>query len=366
MTNNIFWSDGIAELQPYLPGEQSQKPNIIKLNSNESPYPPAPEVAEAIRQAATDSLQKYPQFGSEDLLEVVARYHGLQKNQIFAGNGSDEVLAHLFRALLKHAGRKIVFTDLSYSFYPVYSRFFEVDYDLIPLKDDFTVDMDALLQLDPAQVSAILLTNPNAPTGILLPPQQIEELLQAQPEILVVVDEAYVDFAADGSCISLINKYPNLIVAQTVSKSRSLAGIRVGFAFAQQPLIEALLRVKDSFNSYPVDSVAQAAATASFKAEEYFRDSLAKVVRSRDSLSSGLQELGFEVLPSQSNFVFARHPDLNAQKLQQFLRARDIMVRHFTHPRSAEFLRITVGRDDECEALLQGIKAYINGNDSNT
>ncbi|MEZ2350488.1 histidinol-phosphate transaminase [Caballeronia sp. RCC_10] len=353
-----FWSDIVHRLTPYVPGEQPALAHPIKLNTNENPYPPSPRVVDAIgRELGSDgaSLRKYPDPTARALREAVAAHHGLRVEQVFAGNGSDEVLAHAFQALLKH-DKPIRFADITYSFYPVYAKLYGIEYETIPLDADFAVDIDGYR----APNGGVLLPNPNAPTGRALPLAAIEALLKANPDSPVIIDEAYVDFGAE-SAVSLVDTYPNLLVVQTTSKSRSLAGMRVGFAFGDAALIDALTRVKDSFNSYPLDRLAQAAALASYQDQAWFEESCAKVVASRERLIARLASLGFESVPSAANFVFTKHPAHDAAALAAALKQQEIFVRHFAMPRIDQHLRISIGTDTECDALIAALTALIGG-----
>jgi histidinol-phosphate aminotransferase len=351
-----FWSDIVHRLTPYVPGEQPALAHPVKLNTNENPYPPSPRVVEAIRRELGEdgaSLRKYPDPTARALCEAVAKHHGLRVEQVFAGNGSDEVLAHAFQALLKH-DRPIRFPDITYSFYPVYAQLYGVEYETVPLNSDFAIDVDDYR----APNGGVLLPNPNAPTGRALPLSEIEILLKANPDAPVIIDEAYVDFGAE-SAVNLIDTYPNLLVVQTTSKARSLAGMRVGFAFGDPALIEALTRVKDSFNSYPLDRLAQAAALASYEDQAWFEESRAKVVSSREKLIAQLQALGFDVVPSAANFVFARHAAHDAATLAAALKTREIFVRHFKLPRIDQHLRISIGTPSECDALVAALSEIL-------
>ncbi|MBW0449134.1 histidinol-phosphate transaminase [Paraburkholderia phenoliruptrix] len=352
-----YWSDIVHRLTPYVPGEQPALAHPVKLNTNENPYPPSPRVLEAIREelgSAGESLRRYPDPTARKLRETVAAYHGIRAEQVFAGNGSDEVLALTFQTLLKH-DRPLLFPDITYSFYPTYARLFDVEYQTIPLDDAFAINVDDYAVAN----GGILFPNPNAPTGRPLPLADIERLLQKNPDSAVVIDEAYVDFGAQ-SAVTLIDRYPNLLVVQTVSKSRSLAGMRVGFAFGNVELIDALNRVKDSFNSYPLDRLAQVAACAAYEDDEWFRGTCAKVIASRERLAAGLTELGFDVVPSAANLLFARHKGRDAATLLSRLREREIFVRHFNAPRIDQHLRISVGTDAECDVLLDALRAILN------
>jgi len=344
-----FWSPIVHELTPYVPGEQPKISNLIKLNTNENPYPPSPKAIAAMQAAIGESLKLYPNAESAIVKEAVARFYDVPASWVFVGNGSDEVLAHAFAALLKHE-KPLLFPDISYSFYPVYCGLFGIEYEKVPLADDFSIRI-ADYQRD---CGAIIFPNPNAPTGHALPASQIEQLVAAHPDQVVVVDEAYIDFGGE-TVVPLVKKYPNLLVVQTLSKSRSLAGLRVGFAIGSPELIEALVRVKDSFNSYPLDRVAQAGAAAAIDDVEYFEATCKAVIRSRETLVANLGKLGFEVIPSAANFVFARHPQRDAAELAKALRERAIIVRHFKQARIEQFLRISIGTDAECAALTRAL-----------
>ncbi|MEX3930557.1 histidinol-phosphate transaminase [Paraburkholderia phymatum] len=351
-----YWSDIVHRLMPYVPGEQPALAHPVKLNTNENPYPPSPGVVSAIRNELgehAESLRRYPDPTARVLRETVAVHHRLNADQVFAGNGSDEVLATVFQALLKH-DKPILFPDITYSFYPTYARLYDVAYRTIPLDDAFKVRIDDYMQPN----GGILFPNPNAPTGHALPLSDIERVVASNPDSVVVVDEAYVDFGAQ-SAISLIGKYPNLLVVHTTSKSRSLAGMRVGFAFGDAALIDALNRVKDSFNSYPLDRLAQAAATAAYKDDAWFRDCTEKVIESRERLTARLTALGFDVVPSSANFVFARHAGYDAAILAARLREKEIFVRHFKAPRIDQHLRISIGTDAECDTLVNALKEIV-------
>jgi histidinol-phosphate aminotransferase len=341
-----FWSPVVHGLSPYVPGEQPKLDNLIKLNTNENPYPPSPQVLAAIA-AATDRLHLYPDPGASSLREAIATYYNVAPEEVFAGNGSDEVLAHTFAGLLKHDA-PLLFPDITYSFFPVWCQLYGIGYEQVPL--------DAAMRVQIADYrrpcGAIILPNPNAPTGIALPRDAIEQVVIDHRDKLVVIDEAYVDFGAE-SAVPLVKRHDNLLVVQTLSKSRALAGLRVGFAIGQRPLIEALERVKDSFNSYPLGTLAQAGAVAAIKDEAWFQETRERITASRDTLARGLTGLGFEVLPSAANFVFARHPKHSGADLAARLRQHGVIVRHFGKPRIADFLRITVGTDEQCARLLE-------------
>lgn len=348
-----FWSPIVATLKPYVAGEQPRIQNLTKLNTNENPYGPSPKAIAAMRGAVADSLKLYPDPGALALRQSIARFYGVEADGVFVGNGSDEVLAHAFVALLKHE-KPLLYPDITYSFYPTYCRLFGITSEEVPLKDDFTID---LADYD-RPAGAIILPNPNAPTGIGLPLAAIERLVAAHPDQPVVIDEAYIDFGGE-SAIPLTKKYDNLLVVHTLSKSRSLAGLRVGYAIGQRPLIDALERVKDSFNSYPLDRVAQAGATAAIDDRAWFDETRGKVIESRERVAGALRQHGFEVLPSQANFVFARHPDHSGEALAKSLRERAVLVRHFAKPRISDFLRITIGTPEECDRLVAALEEIV-------
>jgi histidinol-phosphate aminotransferase len=348
-----FWSDVVASLTPYVPGEQPKLPDLVKLNTNENPYPPSPRVLEALRGEIGDGLRLYPDPNSDRLKAAIADYHGIHGKQVFVGNGSDEVLAHAFLALLKHDA-PLLFPDISYSFYPVYCGLYGVDHRTVPLNAGFEIVIDDYLNAP--DCGAVIFPNPNAPTGRLLPLAEIQRLLTGRPEAVVVVDEAYIDFGGD-SAIALVDRHPNLLVVQTLSKSRSLAGLRVGFAVGHPDLIEALERVKNSFNSYPIDRLALAGATAAMADRDHFESTRAAVIASREQLVRDMEALGFDVLPSAANFIFARHPQIDAGELAAALRARSIIVRHFRQPRIEQYLRITIGTDAQCAALVAALRS---------
>jgi len=350
-----YWSEVVHGLTPYVPGEQPKLSNLVKLNTNENPYGPSPRVLEALRAAVGESLRLYPDPNSDRLKAAIATFHGLQAQQVFVGNGSDEVLAHVFQALLKHQA-PLLFPDISYSFYPVYCGLYDIPYETVPLNERFEIDIDDYLKPN----GGIVFPNPNAPTGMPLPLAEIECLLQANTESVVVIDEAYVDFGAE-SAVGLINRYPNLLVTHTLSKARSLAGLRVGYALGHQDLIEALIRVKDSFNSYPVDSLALVGAVAAMEDVEYFEMTRQKVIASRKLLVAEMCKLGFEVLPSGANFIFARHAERDGAELTAKLRERSIIIRHFSKPaRIAPYLRITIGTDSQNQQLLMALREILS------
>ncbi|MCU0589174.1 MAG: histidinol-phosphate transaminase [Syntrophobacteraceae bacterium] len=352
---SIYWSSIVHELTPYVPGEQPKLPDLVKLNTNENPYGPSPRVIEVLKREAADVLRLYPDPNADRLKAALARHFGIHQRQVFVGNGSDEVLAHAFLSLLKHS-LPLLFPDITYSFYPVYCKLYDVPYEVVPLTDDFAIRIEDYLRPN----GGIIFPNPNAPTGRAMSRGDIERLLQGNEQSVVVIDEAYVDFGGE-SVVDLVDRYPNLLVIQTLSKSRSLAGLRVGFAMGHADLVEALERVKNSFNSYPLDRFAIEGAVAAIQDLEYFENTRKAIIRTREALVRDLTALGFEVIPSAANFVFVRHPRIDASELARELRERSIIVRHFRLPRIEQFLRITVGRDDQCKALVDALEAILGG-----
>ena len=344
-----FWSPFVSGLVPYVPGEQPKLTKLTKLNTNENPYGPSPKALAAMRAELSDDLRLYPDPNSDLLKQAVARYYGVQGNQVFLGNGSDEVLAHAFNAFFKH-DLPLLFPDISYSFYPVYCGLYGIDFTAVPLDEHFQIRLEDYAQPN----SGVIFPNPNAPTGCLLALDAIEQLLKANTESVVVVDEAYIDFGGE-TAISLVDLYPNLLVTQTLSKSRSLAGLRVGLAVGHPDLIEALERVKNSFNSYPLDRLAIVGGAAAFEDREYFDATCKAVIDSRDALVEQLKGKGFDVLPSAANFIFARHPQHDAAGLAARLREQGVIVRHFKQERIAQFLRISIGTPEQNQALLDGL-----------
>lgn len=349
-----FWSPLTASLVPYVPGEQPKDKTYIKLNTNENPYPPSPQVLEAIRSATNDDLRLYPDPTCDALVRKIARYFDVAPNQVFVGNGSDEVLAFAFAAFFNPA-KPVAFADITYSFYKVYAEFYQLKADIIPLDEQFKLPLDEFSRRDSG---GIVIPNPNAPTAMLISLDDIRTLLAQNPDQVVLIDEAYIDFGGE-SAAKLVNEYPNLLVVQTLSKSRSLAGLRVGWALGSEELIDGLNRVKNSFNSYTLDRLALAGAVAAFEDEAYFRETTAKVIATREAVTKELKELGFIVTDSAANFVFISHPEHAAEKLFQELRERGVLVRYFKQPRIDQYLRVTVGTDEEMAAFVQALKEII-------
>ncbi|RTZ41071.1 histidinol-phosphate transaminase [Candidimonas sp. SYP-B2681] len=353
-----FWSDHVIELAPYTPGEQPKIAQLLKLNTNEHPFGPSPRTLEAIRAATNDGLRLYPDNDSTSLREAVAQLHGLTAAQVFPGNGSDEVLAHIFNGLFRHADRPLLMPDITYSFYRTYCQLYKIPCQIVPLAEDFSIRVSDYTAHHAVKPAGIIFANPNAPTGIALGLADIEAIAMANPDVPVVIDEAYVDFGAD-SAVALLRKCDNIVVVHTLSKSRSLAGLRVGFALASKEIVEGLQRVKDSFNSYPLDRLAQAGAVAAIQDTAYFERGRQAIIQTREWLVKQLATLGFEVLPSHANFVFARHPDHEGAALSQALRDNGILVRHFSLPRIDRFLRITVGTRENSERLCNTLSEIL-------
>lgn len=354
-----FWSPFVRDLVPYVPGEQPKIANLVKLNTNEHPFGPSPRALAAMQAAVSDDLRLYPDPNADQLKAAIADHvdlasQGGDKSWVFVGNGSDEVLAHAFHGLFQH-DKPLLFPDITYSFYKVYAGLYHIAHETVALNERF--------EIDPADYArpngGVIFPNPNAPTGCLLPLAAVEQILQANPEVVVLVDEAYIDFGGE-SAIALVGRYENLLVTQTLSKSRALAGLRVGFAVGQPALIEALERIKNSFNSYPLGRVALAGAQAAIEDRPHFEAMQEMVILQRDSLEVKLKRLGFEVLPSGANFVFARHPAHRGADLAQALRERAVLVRHFKLPRIDDFLRITIGTPDQHRALLDALEDILS------
>ncbi len=348
-----YWSSRIKELEAYVPGEQPKDRRYIKLNTNENPYPPSPKAIEAMQNAIGEAMRLYPDPECTALVEAIAERFGVEKEQVFVGNGSDEVLAMCFPAFF--GGEKpILFPDITYSFYPVYADLYQVPYDAVPLNEDFTVPVEEMLRPN----GGVIIANPNAPTGIALPLEAIERIAAGNPDSVVIVDEAYVDFGGV-SALPLINKYPNVLIVRTTSKAYSLAGLRVGWAMGDRGLIAALNTVKNSINSYTLDRAAIAGGAAAIADEEYFKACCDKVIATRERSIAALTELGFRCLPSSTNFIFAAPSDIAADELFAKLREKGVLVRYFKKPRINGFLRISVGTDEEMDALLAAIKEII-------
>jgi histidinol-phosphate aminotransferase len=368
MTNDAdarrLWNRKTHSLIPYVPGEQPRDRAFIKLNTNENPYPPALEVMQAVRDFPAERLRLYPDPTSLKLRQCLAAYYGVAEKQIFVGNGSDEILAMAFQAFFRSrceidaSGKKpqdcLVFPDITYSFYPVYARMYDIPYRTVRLGNDFSLPLAACLEPS----AGLVLANPNAPTGIAIGLEDLAALAASDRNRLVLVDEAYVDFGAE-SAIALLDRFDNILVVQTCSKSRALAGLRVGFAFGDPALIEGLERVRDSFNSYTLDSLAQSVATAAYASPGWFETTRARIIATREKTAAGLAELGFEVLPSSANFLFVRHTGFSGEHLYRELRREGILVRHFRLPRIEDHLRITIGLPEDMAKLVGCLREIV-------
>ncbi len=348
-----YWSSKVRRLDPYVPGEQPKIDNMIKLNTNENPYGPSPAAIKAMEEQAASTLRLYPDPNAEFLKEAIAEFYDLDASMVFVGNGSDEVLAHTFQGLLQQE-EPLLCPDISYSFYPVYCGLYDVNCIQVPLGGNFEIHVEDYMRKN----GGILFANPNAPTGRLVELDDIDRLLQVNRDSVVVLDEAYIDFGGR-SGVELVDRYDNLLIIQTLSKSRSLAGLRVGFAMGHSNLIEALERVKNSFNSYPLDRFAIYGGAAAMRDQQYFETTRQKIMSTRKVLTFELGKRGFTVIPSQANFVFARNESFDAMELSNALRQKNILVRHFQLPRIDQFLRITVGTDQECDQLVKALDEIL-------
>ena len=348
-----FWSRRARALTPYTPGEQPRDRTFIKLNTNENPYPPSPKALEAIRAAAGEGLRLYPDPEAASLRETLAACYGLRPEQVFVGNGSDEVLAFCFQAFFDPE-RPIVFPDVTYSFYPVFAALHGLPYRQVPLDEHFALPLEPFMGGN----GGVVIANPNAPTGRDISLGDVRALAEGNPDAVVVVDEAYVDFGAQ-SAVPLVGEYPNLIVVQTMSKSRSLAGLRVGYALGDENLIAALNCVKNSFNSYTLDRLALAGAEGALRDPEYLRAVSMKIASTRDRTADRLRRMGFQVTDSAANFLFVTHPEAEAKALLDGLREKGILVRWWDSPRIRDYLRITVGTDQEMDALCQALEQLL-------
>ena len=349
-----FWTSKTAGLVPYIPGEQPRGKKFIKLNTNENPYSPPEEVIKSVQEFSFDSLRLYPDPTTLDLRKSIADYFGVSTENVFAGNGSDEVLAFAFKAFFDKNEHQVVFPDITYSFYPVYADFFELNWQTIPLNENYEINIADYCQ----QEKAVVLANPNAPTGVALSLYDIECIVKADQNRLVIIDEAYVDFGAE-SAVQLLSEYDNLLVIQTMSKSRSLAGMRIGYAIGDAALIEGLQRVRDSINSYTLDTIAQKAGIAAINSSDWFEITISKIIKTRENVKRALEKIGFEVLPSKSNFLFARHSVIEAQYIYDKLREAGILVRYFNKERINQFLRISIGTDEDMNIFIEKIAEII-------
>ena len=350
----MSWEDNVRKVVPYTPGEQPQNPNVIKLNTNECPYPPAPGVAKALQSFQADALRLYPDPAASDLTKALADYYGVKQSEVFVGVGSDDVLAMIFMTFF-NSKKPLLFPDITYSFYDVWADLFRIPYRQIPLNDEFEINKEDYIG---KECGGIIFPNPNAPTGVLVDLAFIEDIVKANPDVIVVVDEAYIDFGGV-SALPLIQKYDNLLVVQTFSKSRAMAGIRIGYAFGCEKLIKYLSDVKFSFNSYTMNRPALSLGVEAVRDDAYFKEIVGKIVNTREWVKKELKELGFVFKDSMSNFIFATHPDYDIVNIFEELRKRDIYVRHFNGERIRDYLRITIGTDEEMKILINTIKEIV-------
>lgn len=350
----MSWQDNLIKIEAYVAGEQPNKTDFIKLNANENPYPPSPEVLRAVREFDAACLKKYPSANAVPLVRAIAEREGLPENCVFAGNGTDDVLSLCFRAFF-NSKKPIIFPDITYSFNTVWCDILNIPYELIPVDEEFNINADDYSR----ENGGVVIANPNAPTSIGRGLDFIRAILDKNRDVVVIVDEAYVDFGGTTS-VPLLKEYDNLVVIRTFSKSRSMAGMRLGWAMGSPEAIKAVYAAKDSMNSYPIDSIAQAAGVASIKDEEYFQATLKRVIATRDRLTRELRLMGFKLPDSQTNFVFASHPDISAREIFDHLKTKDIYVRWFNKPRIDNYLRITVGTDEETDKLIDELKELMS------
>jgi len=354
---SLFWNERVKSLSPYVPGEQPKDKQFIKLNTNENPYPPSPKVIEAIQRAAAEQLRLYPDPECTEFRQAIAKSYGVKLEQVFAGNGSDEVLGFAFGAFFESGkNENILFPDITYSFYPVYSDLWDIPYRTIPLCEDFSVNIDDYM----IQSGGVIFPNPNAPTGIAINSNDIQRIAEYLGKInkVLIVDEAYAAFGAQ-SVVSFIDKYSNLLTVHTLSKSASLAGLRVGFAIGNEKLIEGLCRIRDSFNSYTLDRLALAGATAAIEDVNYYNEINQRVINTRQRTANALQDLDFYVLPSSANFLFVKPQKTSGADFFTALREKGILVRHFNKERISDFLRISIGTDEQMNVLIETCKEIV-------
>ncbi|WP_077302765.1 histidinol-phosphate transaminase [Virgibacillus pantothenticus] len=350
-----YWSEAAKRCTPYVPGEQLNDPTIIKLNTNENPYPPSPNVQSAIKKEMEQALHLYPSPTVDSLREAIAKQEGTTKESVFVGNGSDEVLAFAFMGLFSPF-RTIRFPTITYSFYPVYANLFQIPYEKVPLMNDFTLDETAFFHSE----GGAILPNPNAPTSIFTSLDLMENIVKHNPDNVVIIDEAYVDFAPE-TAVALTHKYEQLLIVKTFSKSRSLAGLRVGYAIGHPHLIEALTRIKDSFNSYTIDRLAIVGAKAAIEDTAYFKQTTRHILQTREWTREQLEERGFSVLPSATNFLFVHHPVYEAEKLYQQLKEKKVLIRYFRNQGITDYMRITIGTDEMMRKFLLVLDQVMEG-----
>lgn len=350
----MSWENNVRKVVPYVAGEQPKNKNVIKLNTNECPYPPAPGVEAVLNHFDYDVLRKYPDQDVTDLREVLAKRYGVPSEQVFVGVGSDDVLAMAFLTFF-NSDKPILFPDITYSFYDVWADLYRIPYECQALDENFEIKKEDYLK----ENGGIIIANPNAPTGVAAPVSMIEEIIKANQDVVVIVDEAYVDFGGE-SCLPLIEKYENLLVVQTFSKSRSMAGMRIGFAIGSKKLIGFLSDAKFSFNSYTMNATSIVAGVASVKDEAYFQETTGKVIATREWTKKELARLGFTFTDSMTNFIFAAHESIPAQEIFDALRENQIFVRHWNKPRIGNYLRISIGTDEEMKQVIEFLEKYIN------
>ena len=349
-----LWKKNLRNIEPYVPGEQSKEQNIVKINANENPYPPSPKVIEAIRNFDSNNLRFYPDANASEFKRAVAEYYNVETENVFLGNGSDDVIALAFQAFF-NSEKPIVYPDITYSFYPVWCRLFSIPYKTYPLKDDFRIDVEDYRE----ENGGVVIPNPNAPTSLGEGQAFIEKLMEYNKDSVVIIDEAYVDFGGFSS-VGLTEKYENLLVTGTFSKSRSLAGMRIGYAIGSKELISVLEAVKNSYNSYTVNSISMAAGTAAIRDKEYFNETVSKVIRTRERVANELRSLGFTVLDSQTNFLFAANEKLDIRNYFEWLKTQKVFIRYFNLPRINRYIRITIGTDDEMDIFLEKTKEFLS------
>ena len=347
------WTKNLRNIEPYVPGEQSKDKDIVKINANENPYPPSPKAAEVLKSFDTNKLRFYPSANSTKLKEAIAKYYRVDVSNVFVGNGSDDVLAVAFQSFF-NSEKPIVYPDLTYSFYPVWCSLFGIKYKNYPVGDDFRINPEDYKEKN----GGVVISNPNAPTSLGEGLDFVEKILNYNQDSVVIIDEAYVDFGGTSS-IPLIDKYENLLVTGTFSKSRSLAGLRIGFAIGSKALIDVMEAVKNSYNSYTVDSLSIEMGAASIEDDEYFKSTCKKVIKTRERVTLELKKLGFDVLDSQTNFIFATHNKHNMKSLFEYLKTQKVFIRYFSLPRIENYVRITIGTNEEMDIFLEKTKEFI-------
>lgn len=348
------WEKNIRRVAPYVPGEQPKSENLIKLNTNENPYPPAPGVRQALKEMDFDQFRKYPDPASSDLIKILSEYYQVEENEVFVGVGSDDVIAMAFMTFF-YSEQPILFPDVSYSFYKVWADLFRVPYETPALDENFCIHKEDYYKAN----GGIIFPNPNAPTGLLLPLEEVEDIIAHNQDSVVIVDEAYIDFGGE-SAVKLTRKYENLLVVQTFSKSRSLAGMRIGYAIGHPDLIRALNDVKYSYNSYTMNMPSLRLGVEAVKDDRYFKESLERIVKTREEAKTRLKELGFSFPDSMANFIFAAHKDRKAEDIYQALRENHIFVRYFKLPRLDNYLRITIGTDEEMKKFFEFLEVFLS------